>query len=141
MNAPTKLLPALLTGVLLLVGCGSAESGEGNEGVSLSVSGGFAGVRHGVEITSGDEVFLTGREGDRRQVGGLTPQEKTKLDALLEAVEMTALPARSIAEDARDRFAYRLRHDGHTLVTDGTKDLGSASDLIAHLESIMAARR
>lgn len=136
-----RLLLALLTGALLLIGCGEPAAPASADGVSLTVSGGFAGIRRGIEVGSGGEVFLTERDGGREQADPLTPVEKEKLDSLLDAVDFGELPSRSIDENARDRFEYRLRYDGHTLVTDGSTDLGPADDLIAHLESCTQARR
>ncbi|MYW69448.1 hypothetical protein GTY65_36065 [Streptomyces sp. SID8379] len=133
------LLLVALGSVLLLIGC--SPSGSGSDAVSLSVSGGYAGVRHGVEVTPDGDVFLVDREGDRAQAKSLTPAEETKLRSLIEAVDATALPPRSVDEDARDLFEYRLKYDGRTLVTDGQRDLGPAGDLIGHLEGILAARR
>ncbi|MFF1307824.1 hypothetical protein [Streptomyces sp. NPDC058307] len=142
MTTRTRLLLALLAGALLLTGCSELSAPRAAaDGVSLTVSGGFAGVRHGIEVGPGDEVFLTDRKGGREQTDALTPAERKKLDSLLDAVDFGELPSRSVAENARDRFEYRLQHDGDTLVTDGSTDLGPASDLIAHLESCMQARR
>lgn len=141
MTTRTRLLLALLSGALLLVGCGEPSTpGTAAEGVSLNVSGGFAGVRRGIEVSPGGEIFLTDRKGDRKQTDALTPTEKKKLNSLLKAVDFGELPSRSISEKARDQFEYRLQHDGHTLVTDGSTDLGPVSDLIAHLEHCMQAR-
>ncbi|MDQ0764048.1 hypothetical protein QFZ22_003476 [Streptomyces canus] len=142
MTTRTRLLLALLAGALLLTGCSELSAPRAAaDGVSLTVSGGFAGVRHGIEVGPGDAVFLTDRKGGREQTDALTPAERKKLDSLLDAVDFGELPSRSVAENARDRFEYRLQHDGHTLVTDGSTDLGPARDLIAHLESCMQARR
>lgn len=142
MTSRTRLLLALLAGALLLTGCDEPSTPRATaDGVSLTVSGGFAGVRHGIEVGHGDEVFLTDREGGREEADALTPAERKKLNSLLDAVDFGELPSRSVDEDARDRFEYRLEHDGHTLVTDGSTDLGPAGDLIAHLESCMQTRR
>ncbi|MFD3929386.1 hypothetical protein [Streptomyces sp. NPDC058614] len=142
MTMRTRLLLALLAGALLLTGCSQPSApGASADGVSLTVSGGFAGVRHGIEVGPGEEVHLTDRKGGREQTDALTPAEKKKLNSLLDAVDFGELPSRSVDENARDRFEYRLQYDGHTLVTDASTDLGPASDLIAHLESCMEARR
>lgn len=131
----------LLTGALLMTGCGEPASSATAAGeVSLDISGGFAGVRRGIEVTSGGETFVIDRTGGRKQAGALTQAERTELNSLLDAVEFDELPSRSVSGTARDRFTYRLRHDGHTLVTDGSKDLGPLGDLIGHLESCLRAR-
>lgn len=142
MTMRTRLLLALLAGALLLTGCSQPSApGAAADGVSLTVSGGFAGVQHSIEVGPGEEVYLTDRKGGREQSDALTPAEKKQLNSLLDAVDFGELPSRSVDENARDRFEYRLQYDGHTLVTDGSTDLGPASDLIAHLESCVQARR
>ncbi|MEU0371305.1 hypothetical protein ABZ070_13765 [Streptomyces sp. NPDC006283] len=138
----TRLVVAFFAGALLLTGCGEQSTREGaTDEVSLTVSGGVAGVRRGIEVGSAGDVFLTDREGSREQADDLTPAEKKRFNSLLDAVESGGLPSDSVAEKARDVFEYRLQYDGQTLVTDGMTDLGPASDLIAHLKSCMHARQ
>ncbi|MFI6876035.1 hypothetical protein ACIBL6_21660 [Streptomyces sp. NPDC050400] len=127
-----------VSGVLLLGGCGL--TGSGHDAVSLSVSGGFAGVRHGVEVTSGGDVFLVDGAGDRTQADDLTRTEKEKLDGLLDTVDAVDPPSRAVDDRARDLFEYRLQFDGRTVVTDGSKGLGAVDDLIAHLKEIRSSR-
>lgn len=146
MTRRTGLLLNLFAGVLLVTGCAEPSApapvpATAADEVSLTVSGGFAGVRHGIEVGPGERVFLTDRRGGRKQTDALTPAEKRKLNSLLDAVDFSELPSRSIDENARDFLEYRLRYGGHTLVTDGSTDLGPADSLITHLESCMQARR
>lgn len=133
---------ALLTGVLLLAGCaGCGESvAAGSDAVSLAVSGGIAGVQRGIEVGPGGSVVLVDHKG-RHAGRDLSGAEREKLGSLLEAVDFAGLPARSIDEGSRDRFEYRLEHDGHTVITDRSTRLGAADDLIDHLEDCMEARR
>ncbi|MER7395782.1 hypothetical protein ABT381_09710 [Streptomyces sp. NPDC000151] len=136
---------ALLTGVLLLVGCGESvasgnDFGDASKEVSLSVSGGIAGVRRGIEVRPDGSVLLTDWKGSHPG-RDLTGAEREKLGSLLGAVDFAALPSRSVSEGSADRFEYRLVHDGHTLVTDRSTGLGPADDLIDHLESCMKARQ
>ncbi|WP_051831207.1 hypothetical protein [Streptomyces violens] len=129
---------ALLVGGLLLVGCG--ESVAASREVSLHVSGGIAGVQRGIEVGPGGSVILV--DGKGRHAGrDLSGAEREKLGSLLDAVDFAALPSRSVDEGSRDRFEYRLAHDGRTVITDRSTDLGPADDLIDHLESCMDARR
>ncbi|MGI5472971.1 hypothetical protein [Streptomyces sp. CA-132043] len=85
-------------------------------------------------------VVLTGRKGNHA-ARDLTRAEHKKLDSLLTAVDFADLPARSISATSQDRFEYRLRYDGHSLVTDRSTDLGPADDLIRHLAACMRARQ
>ncbi|MFC6063850.1 hypothetical protein [Streptomyces ochraceiscleroticus] len=71
----------------------------------------------------------------------LSGAEREKLGSLLDAVDFAGLPARSVDGGSRDRFEYRLVHDGHTVITDRSTDLGPADDLIDHLERCREARR
>ncbi|WP_329126138.1 hypothetical protein [Streptomyces sp. NBC_01465] len=145
---------AVVVAALVLTGCGgSAASGSASSApssaasasaadagvVSLNVSGGFAGVRRGIEIRPGGKVLVTDRKGGHTS-RDLSDAERTRLGSLLDAVDFAALPARSIDERSRDRFEYRLVHNGRTLVTDGSRDLGAADDLIAQLERWISAR-
>ncbi|MFC4884331.1 hypothetical protein ACFPK5_03900 [Streptomyces beijiangensis] len=147
-------LLAFLTVALLISGCGgtatpgsvtapppslTAPARSAADSVGLTVSGGFAGVRRGIEVRPGGKVFVTDRKGGRAS-RDLSDTEQKRLGSLLGAVDFAALPARSISESSRDRFEYRLVHDGRAVVTDGSKDLGAADDLIAHLESCLSAR-
>ncbi|WP_052865321.1 protealysin inhibitor emfourin [Streptomyces niger] len=141
----TGRLLALLTIILLLVGCGRSAASEDHTGprtddVALSITGGIAGVQHGIEVRPDGSVRLTDRKGSR-EARGLSSAERKKLDSLLAAVDFTELPARSISADSRDRFEYRLTYDDHSLVTDGSTDLGPADDLIRYLETCMRTRR
>ncbi|MEV0597908.1 hypothetical protein AB0I82_01200 [Streptomyces sp. NPDC050315] len=130
---------ALLTGALLLAGCGESVA-SGSDEVSLSVSGGIAGVQRGIEVSTDGSVLLTDHKGSHA-ARDLSRAEREKLGSLLDAVDFGELPSRSISEGSRDRFEYRLAHDGHTLVTDRSTGLGPADDLIDHLEDCMDARR
>ncbi|MEV0096790.1 hypothetical protein [Streptomyces sp. NPDC050738] len=148
-------LLALLASVLLLTGCGGTVtpgtgSGTASEAaskppsrgpaatVSLTVSGGFAGVGRSIEVRPGGRAVLDDRK-DGPASRELSDAEQKRLGSLLDAVDFSALPARSVSASARDLFEYRLAYDGHTLVTDRSRDLGAADDLITHLESLMAA--
>ncbi|MFI9025431.1 hypothetical protein [Streptomyces sp. NPDC053560] len=143
MTALKRRLLVLLTAALLLAGCGGSAASEDSpaaEDVSLAITGGIAGVSQGIEVHPDGSVVLTGRKGGRA-APDLSRAEHKKLDSLLTAVDFAGLPARSISATSADRFEYRLKYDGHSLVTDRSTDLGPADDLIRHLETCMRARQ
>ncbi|MDG9702582.1 hypothetical protein [Streptomyces sp. DH37] len=129
---------ALPIAVLALAGCGLDPLGSSDR-VSLTVSGGIAGVQRGIDVASDGEVRITSRKGTR-SARALSDAERGTLDSLLDEVDFDELPDRVVSDRARDRFEYRLEHGGHTLVTDKSEDLGAADDLIEHLQDCLNDR-
>ncbi|QKW09258.1 hypothetical protein HUT18_25620 [Streptomyces sp. NA04227] len=120
------------------------KEGKGEQGViagavSLDVSGGFAGVRRGITVTPDGEVRVRSREGERT-ARALDGTEQRTLAALLAEVDFGEVPARSISEQLRDGFQYRLRYEGHSVLTDRTTSLGPVDRVIDHLEKCLRGR-
>ncbi|MER7173485.1 hypothetical protein [Streptomyces mesophilus] len=98
---------------LLVTGCGESLGTVAADGASLTVSGGIAGVRRGIEVGPNGEVFLTNRKGELEQADAPKPAEKKTLDALLDAVEASHLRDGDAlrlpgVEFVRPRMAHRL---------------------------------
>lgn len=140
--APTRRwgcrLTAVLVAAVLCIGCAGGTSGKG--GISLTVSGGVAGVHEGIEVSEDGTVHLTDRQGTRREAPPLSDGDRRTLEELVGAVDFAELPDRSVSEQARDRFEYRLEYDGTTLVTDRSAPLGPVDDLIDRLETWLRER-
>ncbi|MFC4502865.1 MULTISPECIES: hypothetical protein [Streptomyces] len=100
-------------------------TGPGQKLVTMTVSGGFAGVRQEV-VLLGDSTVRTTEE-DKVEVSPATKAEFTELRTLLGDPALEDVPGTAMSSGAADMFQYTLRFDGRTVVTDRTSD-GPALD-------------
>ncbi|MFH8463004.1 hypothetical protein [Streptomyces sp. NPDC017991] len=84
--------------------------------VTMTVSGGFAGVRQEV-ILRGDGTVRTSDEGDT-EVRRASAAQFDQLRTLLGDPALDDVPASTVDKGAADLFRYTLRFDGRTVVTD-----------------------
>lgn len=116
------------------------DQAEQAEQVRLTVTGGIAGVHRSILASTDGTVEISDRSEGTREADPLSGAERARLKDLLVEVDFARLPARSVNEGARDMFRYALEHDGHVVVTDRSVPLGTADDLIAHLERHLEER-
>ncbi|MGY0024180.1 hypothetical protein [Streptomyces sp. cg35] len=126
--------------VLSGAGCGGLADATGHGAVSLTVSGGFAGVDQGIEVAPDGAVRTTDR-GTARAARALSEKERDDLDSLLDQVDFDRLPARTVSATGRDLFAYRVEYQGHTVITDKSRDLGALDTVIERLGHYLDERR
>ncbi|WP_030620454.1 hypothetical protein [Streptomyces sclerotialus] len=136
----TRRFCALLTTALLLTGCGSGSDAPPDSRVSLTVTGGIAGVQHGIEVRPDGSVSLHDRQGTHA-ARALSATERKKLTSLLGTAEFPSFRSRFVSGRSYDLFEYRLTYGGRTVTTDRTTDLGPTDDLIDHLNHCLQERR
>ncbi|MGW0605760.1 hypothetical protein [Streptomyces sp. NPDC002640] len=119
---------------------GQGTPTERAEQVRLTVTGGIAGVHRSILASTDGTVEISDRTEGTREADPLSGAERARLKDLLVEVDFARLPARSVNDGARDMFLYALEHDGHVVVTDRSVPLGTADDLIAHLERHLEER-
>ncbi|MGW2618868.1 hypothetical protein [Streptomyces sp. NPDC001500] len=110
-------------------------TGQGRKLVTMTVTGGFAGVNREV-IVRGDGTVRTtdrGTSGVRRT----TAAQFTKLRTLLADPALADVPAFSLDGGAADKFQYTLQFDGRTVTTDRTADAPALKRLIDALENLL----
>lgn len=135
----------LITSLLLMVsasGCGdlAGESAGPDSLVSLHREGGLTGEWDRVTVYD-DGALRAEHEGARSNEGRLTGQEMDHLRALLRKVEFSGLPPRSVSDAGGDRYVYRLTHREHTIITDQTRKLSVADEVIDLLSPQLAEHR
>ncbi|SNX56497.1 hypothetical protein SAMN06272735_0948 [Streptomyces sp. TLI_55] len=84
--------------------------------VSLSISGGFAGVSRQVVLRGDGTVHA--RDNGTSATRHLRAAEFTRLRTLLGDPALGEVPDLTVNTGAADLFQYRLRFDGRTLTTD-----------------------
>ncbi|WP_256096406.1 protealysin inhibitor emfourin [Streptomyces sp. LUP30] len=111
----------------------SATGQSGRKLVTMTISGGFAGVNREVVLRGDGTVRTTdrGASGVRRT----TAAQFTRLRTLLADPALDAVPASSLDRGAADRFRYTLQFDGRTVTTDRTADKPALKRLIDALET------
>ncbi|MFG2577078.1 hypothetical protein [Streptomyces sp. NPDC048481] len=107
-------------------------TGQGQKLVTMTVTGGFAGVNREVSVRGDGTVHTTdrGASGVRRT----TSAQFTKLRTLLADPALDDVPAFSLDGGAADRFRYTLQFGGRTVTTDRTGDEPALERLIDALE-------
>jgi hypothetical protein len=100
--------------------------------VTMTVSGGFAGVRREV-VVRGDGTVRTTDEGDT-EVRRSGAARFARLRTLLADPALDDVPASTVDRGAADLFRYTLRFDGRTVVTDRSVRRPSLDRLIDALE-------
>jgi len=120
-------------GVLTLTGCGAADSGAAAPAptstptpvpttdparklVSMSISGGFAGVSQQVVLR--DDGTVHARGNGRSATRHLRASEFTEVRTLLGDPALDEVPDVTVDTGAADLFQFRLRFDGRTVTTD-----------------------
>ena len=111
----------------------SATGQSGRKLVTMTISGGFAGVNREV-ILRGDGTVRTTDRG-ASGVHRTTAAQFTRLRTLLADPALDAAPASSLDRGAADRFRYTLQFDGRTVTTDRTADKPALKRLIDALET------
>ncbi|KUN20194.1 hypothetical protein AQJ23_35070 [Streptomyces antibioticus] len=84
--------------------------------VSMSISGGFAGVSQQVVLRGDGTVHA--RDNGRSATRHLRAAEFTELRTLLGDPALDEVPDLTVDTGAADLFRYRLRLDGRTVTTD-----------------------
>ncbi|MGN9815442.1 hypothetical protein ACTMUQ_08845 [Streptomyces sp. SD11] len=105
--------------------------------VTMTVSGGFAGVRQEV-ILRGDGTVRTSDKGDA-EVRRAGAAEFTQLRTLLGDPALDDVPASTVDRNAADLFQYTLRFDGRTVVTDRSAERPPLDRLIDALSEWLPA--
>ncbi|MFE7028683.1 hypothetical protein ACFU9Y_00100 [Streptomyces sp. NPDC057621] len=91
-------------------------AGQRQKLVTMTVTGGFAGVQQEV-ILRGDGTVRTSDKGDT-DVRRTSAAQFTRLCTLLGDPALDGVPASTVDAGAADLFQYTLRFDGRTVVTD-----------------------
>ncbi|MFD9322806.1 hypothetical protein ACFWDQ_35030 [Streptomyces sp. NPDC060053] len=100
--------------------------------VTMTVSGGFAGVNREV-ILRGDGTVRTTDSGESA-VRRTTTAQFTTLRTLLGDPALADVPAFAIDMGSADKFQYTLQFDGRTVMTDRSTDEPALDRLIGALE-------
>ncbi|MFH0173514.1 hypothetical protein ACIA6D_24995 [Streptomyces cacaoi] len=100
--------------------------------VTMTVSGGFAGVNREV-ILRGDGTVRTTDSGESA-VRRTTAAQFTTLRTLLGDPALADVPAFAIDMGSADKFQYTLQFDGRTVMTDRSTDAPALDRLIGALE-------
>ncbi|MFI9567596.1 hypothetical protein [Streptomyces rishiriensis] len=110
----------------------ASVTGQGRNLVTMTISGGFAGVNREVILRGGGTVRTTdrGASGAHRT----TTAQFTRLRALLADPALADVPAFSLDGGAADKFRYTLQFHGRTVTTDRTADAPALKRLIDALE-------
>ncbi|WP_225890864.1 hypothetical protein [Streptomyces dioscori] len=112
-------------------------AGRGQKLVTMSVGGGFAGVRREV-VLRGDGTVRTSDEGDT-EVRRTSAAQFTQLRTLLGDPALDDVPASTVDKNAADLFRYTLRFDGRTVVTDRSAERPPLDRLIDALDKWLPA--
>jgi hypothetical protein len=104
--------------------------------VTMTVTGGFAGVNQRVVLRGDGTVRTTDRGASR--VERTTAAEFTELRTLLGDPALDDVPAFTIGAGA-DRFQYTLQFDGRTVMTDRSGDEPALDRLIDALSALLSA--
>lgn len=105
--------------------------------VTMTVTGGFAGVNRQL-VLRGDGTVRTTDRG-RSAVRRTTPAQFTSLRTLLGDPALADVPAFSLDGGAADRFRYTLQYDGRAVTTDRSSDVPALDALIDALETWLPA--
>ncbi|MET8170204.1 hypothetical protein ABZT34_39250 [Streptomyces sp. NPDC005329] len=105
--------------------------------VTMTVSGGFAGVNREV-ILRGDGTVRTTDSGESA-VRRTTTAQFTTLRTLLGDPALADVPAFAIDMGSADKFQYTLQFDGRTVMTDRSADEPALDRLIGALEKWLPA--
>ncbi|MFE6823052.1 hypothetical protein [Streptomyces sp. NPDC057690] len=100
--------------------------------VTMTVSGGFAGVNRQV-VLRGDGTVRTTDRG-QSAVRRTTAAQFTTLRTLLGDPALDDVPAFAIDMGSADKFQYTLQFDGRTVMTDRSTDAPALDRLIGALE-------
>lgn len=100
--------------------------------VTMTVSGGFAGVNRQV-VLRGDGTVRTTDSGESA-VRRTTTAQFTTLRTLLGDPALADVPAFAIDTGSADRFQYTLQFGGRTVMTDRSTDTPALDRLIGALE-------
>ncbi|WP_327181097.1 hypothetical protein [Streptomyces sp. NBC_01334] len=100
--------------------------------VTMTVSGGFAGVNRQV-VLRGDGTVRTTDSGESA-VRRTTAAQFTTLRTLLGDPALDDVPAFAIDMGSADKFQYTLQFDGRTVMTDRSTDAPALDRLIGALE-------
>ncbi|WP_230193663.1 MULTISPECIES: hypothetical protein [Streptomyces] len=100
--------------------------------VTMTVSGGFAGVNRQV-VLRGDGTVRTTDRGESA-VRRTTAAQFTTLRTLLGDPALDEVPAFAIDMGSADKFQYTLQFDGRTVMTDRSTDAPALDRLIGALE-------
>ncbi|MGW0874560.1 hypothetical protein ACWD3Z_29355 [Streptomyces sp. NPDC002740] len=100
--------------------------------VTMTVSGGFAGVNREV-VLRGDGTVRTTDSGESA-VRRTTTAQFTTLRTLLGDPALADVPAFAIDMGSADKFQYTLQFDGRTVMTDRSADEPALDRLIGALE-------
>ncbi|MCQ9136058.1 hypothetical protein, partial [Streptomyces hilarionis] len=103
-------------------------TGQGRKLVTMTVTGGFAGVNRAV-VVRGDGVVRTTDRG-ASAVHRASAAQLTRLRTLLADPALAGVPAFSLDGGAADTFRYTLQFDGRTVTTDRTADRPAMKRLI-----------
>ncbi|WP_234311958.1 hypothetical protein [Streptomyces griseus] len=101
--------------------------------VTMTVSGGFAGVAQRV-VLRGDGTVVTTDRG-RTAVRRTGAAQFGKLRTLLGDPALADVPAFTIDRGAADQFQYALQYGGRTVVTDRSADEPALDRLIDALSA------
>ncbi|MFF1442065.1 hypothetical protein [Streptomyces sp. NPDC058295] len=105
--------------------------------VTMTVSGGFAGVNRQV-VLRGDGTVRTTDSGESA-VRRTTAAQFTTLRTLLGDPALDDVPAFAIDMGSADKFQYTLQFDGRTVMTDRSTDAPALDRLIGALEKWLPA--
>lgn len=105
--------------------------------VTMTVSGGFAGVNRQV-VLRGDGTVRTIDSGESA-VRRTTAAQFTTLRTLLGDPALDDVPAFAIDMGSADKFQYTLQFDGRTVMTDRSTDAPALDRLIGALEKWLPA--
>ncbi|WP_307161486.1 hypothetical protein [Streptomyces rishiriensis] len=105
--------------------------------VTMTVSGGFAGVNRQVVLRGDGTVRTT--DGGETAVRRTTAAQFTTLRTLLGDPALAEVPAFAIDMGSADKFQYTLQFDGRTVMTDRSTDAPSLDRLIGALEKWLPA--
>jgi len=137
-----------------LMGCadGTGQGGDGTPGsnptptsgtpqvrvlVDLAITGGFIGRDDRVLLRT-DGSYETSTRSRSGATGRLASAELTALREDLTAADVSSLPTRMIDPNARDLFEYRITYDGHTVVTDRTRQVPALERALDRLERLVS---
>ncbi|MFD0307762.1 hypothetical protein [Streptomyces sp. NPDC127119] len=103
-------------------------AGQRQKLVTMTVTGGFAGVQQEV-VLRGDGTVRTSDKGDT-EVRRSSAAQFTRLRTLLGDPALDDVPASTVDRGAADLFQYTLRFDGRTVVTDRSAERPALDRLI-----------
>ncbi|MFD6286479.1 hypothetical protein [Streptomyces sp. NPDC060205] len=112
-------------------------AGQRQKLVTMTVTGGFAGVQREV-VLRGDGTVRTSDKGDT-EVRRASAAQFTRLRTLLGDPALDDVPATTVDKNAADLFRYTLRFDGRTVVTDRSTERPPLDRLIDALDKWLPA--